>query len=366
MRTSDGPRLVAAHRACHEPGPPLPRPGLPTAGHAARRCRTQPAVTAVVDEARAAVSRSRADRRPRHGRRTASTTNVQIALLIAGVACARALTDDHGLAAEFVAGHSVGRVRRRRHRGRAHTRRGTGRRRVARSTDGSSLRRGRLGHGRGDRAAHPRRRPAGRSGSRTDDDPLWVANVNGATQTVLSGTAVGAGQGRRRGARRAGASDCERLDVAVASHCPLQAGTADRLAAAPGAACRAATPTARYLTNTRGRAATPAEAVLDDLAARRGAPRPVVRRHPADGRTRRDLRRRDPARARPDPAAAPGRTERGVDLLTGQPVCGRHRPTVVDGAAWSGLTSDRASTGPQKMRSPAAFGFLHKREHWAH
>ena len=36
------------------------------------------------------------------------TTNVQIALVIAGVACARALTEDHGLTPQFVAGHSVG------------------------------------------------------------------------------------------------------------------------------------------------------------------------------------------------------------------------------------------------------------------
>ncbi len=36
------------------------------------------------------------------------TTNVQLALLIAGVACARALIDDFGLTPQFVAGHSVG------------------------------------------------------------------------------------------------------------------------------------------------------------------------------------------------------------------------------------------------------------------
>ena len=37
-----------------------------------------------------------------------STTNVQLALLISGVAAARALTDDRGLVPAFVAGHSVG------------------------------------------------------------------------------------------------------------------------------------------------------------------------------------------------------------------------------------------------------------------
>jgi malonate decarboxylase epsilon subunit len=37
-----------------------------------------------------------------------STTNAQLALLVAGVVTARALVDDHGLQADFVAGHSVG------------------------------------------------------------------------------------------------------------------------------------------------------------------------------------------------------------------------------------------------------------------
>jgi len=53
--------------------------------------------------------------------------------------------------------------------------------------------------------------------------------------------------------------------VAVASHCPLQAGTAARLAAHLAGLPRR-NPTARYLTNTRGRAAITGEAVLDDLA----------------------------------------------------------------------------------------------------
>jgi malonate decarboxylase epsilon subunit len=38
----------------------------------------------------------------------AGTTDVQIALLIAGVACARALTEEYRLSPQFVAGHSVG------------------------------------------------------------------------------------------------------------------------------------------------------------------------------------------------------------------------------------------------------------------
>jgi malonate decarboxylase epsilon subunit len=98
----------------------------------------------------------------------------------------------------------------------------------------------------------------------TDDDPLWLANINSATQTVLSGTAA-ALQSAGNAARAAGATDYERLDVAVASHCPLQSGTSQRLATHLAGLTRRM-PEARYLTNTRGRAVRTAEAIFDDLA----------------------------------------------------------------------------------------------------
>ena len=93
---------------------------------------------------------------------------------------------------------------------------------------------------------------------------MWPANVNSATQTVLSGTVAGL-QRAGDAARAAGAADYQRLDVAVASHCPLQANTARRLAAHLADLPRHP-PTARYLTNTRGRAVDTAEAIFDDLA----------------------------------------------------------------------------------------------------
>jgi malonate decarboxylase epsilon subunit len=192
-----------------------------------------------------------------------STTNAQIALLIAGVACARALTEDHGLAAEFVAGHSVGAF------AAAVT---AGVLTLAEALAAVAMR-GRLMEeacAKGDwgmaAVTGLPTRAAARLAQRvrTDGDPLWVANVNGATQTVFSGTAVALGRAADA-ANAAGASDCQRLDVAVASHCPLQAGTAARLAAHLAGLPRR-NPTARYLTNTRGRAAITGEAVLDDLA----------------------------------------------------------------------------------------------------
>jgi len=97
----------------------------------------------------------------------------------------------------------------------------------------------------------------------TADDPVWVANVNSATQTLFSGTA--ALQKVAAAARIAGAFNYERINVPVASHCPKQAATARHLETHLAELPRRE-PTARYLTNTRGRATTSAETILDDLA----------------------------------------------------------------------------------------------------
>jgi malonate decarboxylase epsilon subunit len=81
---------------------------------------------------------------------------------------------------------------------------------------------------------------------------------------VFSGTST-ALQKAADTARIAGAFNYERLNVSVASHCPKQAATAPHLKThLAGLPHRG--PTARYLTNTRGRATTSAETVLDDLA----------------------------------------------------------------------------------------------------
>lgn len=192
-----------------------------------------------------------------------STVNVQIALLIAGVAGARALVDDHGLAPEFVAGHSVGAF------AAAVT---AGVLTLAEALAAVELRGRSMEHA----CAHGDWGMAAVSGLptravaelvqqvATDDDPLWVANVNAATQTVVSGT----DRALRRAAdaaSRAGAQSCERLDVAVASHCPVQQDTA-RLMAEHLAQLPRRRPTCRYLTNTRGRVTASADVVIDDLA----------------------------------------------------------------------------------------------------
>jgi malonate decarboxylase epsilon subunit len=192
-----------------------------------------------------------------------NTTNVQIALVIAGVACARALIADHGLNPQFVAGHSVGAF------SAAVTAAVIT---LADALDAVALR-GRLMEeacADGDWGMAALSGLPTRSACQiadqvcTPDDPIWVANVNSATQTVFSGTST-ALQKAADAAGQAGASNCERLDVSVASHCPKQQDTARELAAHLARLPRRE-PTARYLTNTRGRATMSAETVFDDLA----------------------------------------------------------------------------------------------------
>lgn len=192
-----------------------------------------------------------------------STGNVQVALLIAGVACARALTEDFGLSPEFVAGHSVGAFA-------AAVTAGvltlpealTAVRLRARSME-QACGQGNWGmavvNGLPTRTAAEIARQVS-----TDDDPLWVANINSATQTVFSGTAS-ALRAIADATRRGGALDYKLLDVAVASHCPKQQDTARAVAEHLSTLPRRE-PTARYLTNTRGRITSSAETILDDLA----------------------------------------------------------------------------------------------------
>ncbi|WP_197381668.1 ACP S-malonyltransferase [Mycolicibacterium mengxianglii] len=191
------------------------------------------------------------------------TTNAQLALLIAGVASARALTAEHGLIPQFVAGHSVGAFPAAVCAGvltltealTAVTLRGQLMERACR--DGQ--------WGMAAVSGLPTRTAADIAGQvGTAEDPIWLANINSATQTVFSGTVIGL-RSAEDAARRAGARNYERLQVSVASHCPLQQDTARRMAEYLTGLPRR-DPSARYLTNTRGRATGSAQTVLDDLA----------------------------------------------------------------------------------------------------
>jgi malonate decarboxylase epsilon subunit len=191
------------------------------------------------------------------------TTGAQLALVIAGVACARALSEEHGLAPAFVAGHSVGAFAAAVTAGVLTLREAL----TAVRLRGDLMSQACAGRDWGMAAITGL--PIRTAENLVDDtataiEPLWLANINSATQTVLSGTAA-ALTAAADAADRLGARSFERLDVSVASHCPLQAGTAERVAAQLAGLPRRS-PTARYLTTTGGRSVAAAEQILDDLA----------------------------------------------------------------------------------------------------
>jgi malonate decarboxylase epsilon subunit len=99
---------------------------------------------------------------------------------------------------------------------------------------------------------------------RTAELPVYVSNVNAPRQIVVAGCdaaldAVTA-QARQQGARRA-----QRLAVSVPSHCPLLQPVADRLAQAM-ATLTLRPPSMPYVSNRGGRALYGAEAIRQDLA----------------------------------------------------------------------------------------------------
>ncbi|MHA3021948.1 ACP S-malonyltransferase [Mycobacterium sp. BMJ-28] len=195
------------------------------------------------------------------------TTATQIALLITGVACARALGDDYELRPQVVAGHSVGAFA-------AAVCAGvlTLPEALAAVRLRGDLMKVACAEGDWGMAAViglPTR--AVRQLTERLHTEVWVANVNTATQTVLAGSRAALGDAAAA-AEIAGAADFEMLDVAVASHCPVQAGTARRMADHLSQLPRRV-PSARYLTNIGGRSVRTADAVLDDLA--KSVARPV-------------------------------------------------------------------------------------------
>ncbi len=194
-----------------------------------------------------------------------ASTDTQLALLIAGVVTARALIDDHGLTVDAVAGHSVGAFAAAVTAGVL----GLDDALHAVVVRGREMERACAGRAWGMAAL----RGLGESATRnlvdavtTDDAPLWLANINAADQVVVSGTREALDRLAAQ-APAAGARDLRLLAVSVASHCPLQATTAQAVARAlahvtPGAQTRA------YFADTTGRRLVSApEQVLDDLAA---------------------------------------------------------------------------------------------------
>jgi malonate decarboxylase epsilon subunit len=193
----------------------------------------------------------------------ASTTNAQLALLICGVAAARALSDEHGVHPDIVAGHSVGAFAAAVGAGVLTFREAV----AAVRLRGDSMAQA-CAAGQWEMAAVTGLRlRAARDlvASEASGEDLWIANINAVDQVVLGGT-VAALDSARQAAQRAGARRFEILDVAVASHGPRQRDTAravaQHLSEVPRRPQHAA-----YMTNVGARRIRDdSAAVLDDLA----------------------------------------------------------------------------------------------------
>ena len=98
---------------------------------------------------------------------------------------------------------------------------------------------------------------------RTVNSPVYISNINAPRQIVIAGANSGldaaTAQARQHGARRA-----ERLAVSVPSHCPLLQPVADRLEQAI-AGLNLRPPSVPYVNNRGGRALYDAEGIRQDL-----------------------------------------------------------------------------------------------------
>jgi len=189
-----------------------------------------------------------------------STTNDQLALLICAVAATRSLIDEYRVTPDMVAGHSAGAF------GAAVT---AGVLTFAEALE-AVRRRGDLmaqacAGGQWGMAAVtglPLRTVRWLAPGTAE---LWIANINSADQIVLGGTMAALEQ-VRDAAQQAGARDVDILDVPVASHGPIQSGTAAALAEYLDGLPRR-TQTAAYMTNVGARRVVDdAGAVFADLA----------------------------------------------------------------------------------------------------
>lgn len=232
------------------PGQGVQRPGF------LHRLPDHPAVAATLQQASAVLGQDALALDGEAALR--STVAVQLGLLVAGVATARALAAE-GVAPAMVAGLSVGSF------AAAVTAGAIGFADALRLVD----RRARLmeqacpaGFGMAAVTGLPQRRVEAIIAAA--GAPLTLANLNGPAEFALSG-ADAALDRAIDAARRAGARRAERLAVAVPSHGPLMDGAAAALAAEAEAVPIAA-PTILYAGNRRARMLRDAAAVREELA----------------------------------------------------------------------------------------------------
>jgi malonate decarboxylase epsilon subunit len=98
----------------------------------------------------------------------------------------------------------------------------------------------------------------------TDQEPVFLANINAPLQTVIAGSDAGMERLLEK-ARRQGARKAERLQVSVPSHCPLLQPVADLLQHR-FSALRLKKPKMTYVGNVNARAMRTPELIASDLA----------------------------------------------------------------------------------------------------
>jgi malonate decarboxylase epsilon subunit len=98
----------------------------------------------------------------------------------------------------------------------------------------------------------------------TDQEPVFLANINAPLQTVIAGSDVGMERALEQ-ARRQGARKAERLKVSVPSHCPLLQPVADLLQRSVSS-LKLRKPKLTYVGNVNARAMRTPELIASDLA----------------------------------------------------------------------------------------------------
>ena len=98
----------------------------------------------------------------------------------------------------------------------------------------------------------------------TDQEPVFLANINAPLQTVIAGSDAGMERALEQ-ARRQGARKAERLQVSVPSHCPLLQPVADLLQHR-FSTLRLRKPRLTYVGNVNARAMRTPELIASDLA----------------------------------------------------------------------------------------------------
>jgi malonate decarboxylase epsilon subunit len=219
-----------------------------------------PDITSTLDEASAILGRDVKDLDSAEALK--STISVQLALLTAGVATARALATE-GVHAEAVAGLSVGAFAAAVHSG------------VASFPQAIELVQQRaemmvelyptgyglaaiIGLTEGQVSALVEK-------THTADTPIYVANINAPRQIVIAGSDEGMAK-VLEAAGKSGARKAERLQVSVPSHCPLLEPVAAALRTTL-AGMELERPRVIYVGNVKARALRVAAAVAEDLAA---------------------------------------------------------------------------------------------------